>query len=188
MAKTSRYAIKTKEMIIEPVDDTGIWDCDWTITLRKDTPVQIGTATFRGEKALGAIPVQVFLDEEYRNRDYGTEIYKLLVDFAFGFRNIYEVKGTTDRENYKCVYALEKAGFVLREKNKNIETYSIKKPKTVWMGLYVFIGIICGLMLGVVLGSSWAGLAIGLVFGLLIGGAMDAAANKERARVTGQNE
>ena len=109
----SSYTIKTKEFIIEPVDTNDIWEGQWNITLlTEEKPVQIGTATFAGEKMLGAIPVRVELEPDYRNKKYGTEIFKLLVDFAFGFGNIYEVKAETEVENDKCRYALEKAGFV----------------------------------------------------------------------------
>jgi len=187
MGKKSRFTIKTKKMIIEPVDEANIWEGDWTITvfdeMKKEIP--IGKASFAGLKEYGTIPVRIELDEEYRNQKYGTEAFKLLVDFAFGFRHIYEVKAETEVDNDKCRYALEKAGFVFRSKEGQMETLSIIKPKTVWLGLYLYIGIVCGLVIGVVIASTWAGLAIGVVIGLLLGGVMDTAAKKEREKVIG---
>lgn len=187
MAKKSRYSIVTKSMVIDPVDESNIWEGDWTITVFDDMkkPIQIGTATFAGNKEYGTVPVSITLDEEYRNKKYGTEAFKLLVDFAFGFRNIYEVQAVTERENDKCRYALEKAGFVYRSKEGAMETLSVKKPKSTWMGLYVYIGLLCGLVIGIVISSNWVGLVIGLVIGLFVGGIMDSAAKKEREKVVG---
>lgn len=187
MAKNSRFTIKTKEMLIEPVDEANIWEGDWTITIFDDKkPIKIGTATFAGEKMYGTIPISVTLDEEYRNKKYGTEVYKLMVGFAFGFRDIYEVKAVTEEENDKCRHALEKAGFVHRNTEHHIETLSITKPKSTWLGLYVYIGIIVGLILGIVVGSTWVGLVIGLVIGLFFGAIMDNEAKKAREKVTGR--
>jgi len=190
MGKTkSRYTIKTKEFLIEPVDTENIWEGLWNITLlTEEKPVMIGTATFAGEKLLGAIPVRVDLIEGYRNKKYGTEVFKLLVDFAFGFGNIYEVKAETEFENDKCRYALEKAGFVHRSLEHGIESFSITKPKSTWLGLYLYIGIIVGLVLGIVVGSTWVGLVIGIVIGFAFGTVMDTAAKKERERITGRQE
>lgn len=188
MTAGSRFTIKTKEMIIEPVDEGNIWEGDWTITLREDKPVQIGTASFAGDKLLGAVPICVTLSEQYRNRDYGTEVYKLMVEFAFGFKNIYEVTAVTDSDNDKCVHALEKAGFVRRKKEGKTETYSVIKPNSTWMGLYLYIGIIAGLVLGIVVGTLWVGMVIGVVLGVMIGAVMDTGAKKEREKVTGRKD
>lgn len=187
--KRSTYSIKTKEFLIEPIDVTDIWEGMWNITLlTEEKPVMIGTATFAGEKLLGAVPIRVELKEGYRNKKYGTEVFKLMVDFAFGFGNIYEVKAETEFENDKCRYALERAGFVHRSMSQGIEYFSITKPKSSWLGLYLYIGIIVGLVLGIVINSTWVGLIIGVVIGLAFGTAMDTAAKKEREKVTGQKE
>jgi len=185
-----KYTIKTKEYLIEPVDESNIWEGEWNITFKPkdESPVQIGKATFAGEKLLGAVPLKVWLEPEYQNKKHGTEVFKLLVDFAFGFGNIYEVTAETDDENDKCRYALEKAGFVHRSTTNHIEKLSIIKPKSVWLSLYVYIGIICGLVLGIVVGSTWVGLAIGIVIGFFIGAAMDANEKKEREKVTGHKD
>lgn len=191
MAKSGKYTIKTREFIIEPKSEDNLWDCEWDITLRATKftdDVVIGTASFSGEKAFGTIPLTVKLDSEYQNKKHGTEVFKLMSDFALGFKNIYEVEAKTEDENYKCIYALEKAGFVLRQKEHHTEIYSITKPRTTWLGLYLFIGVVTGLMLGFVVGSSWVGLCIGLFLGVLFGAAMDTAANKEREKVTGKKK
>lgn len=189
MAGKSKYIIKTRDMVIQPLDEENIWEGDWSITIFDEKkPIQIGTASFSGEKFAGTVPVSVNLDEEYRNKKYGTLAFKLLVDFAFGFRNIYEVKAETPDDNDKCRFALERAGFVHRSTEKHIETLSIKKPKSSWLSLYLYIGIIVGLVLGMVMNITWAGLAIGIFIGLMFGGIMDNEAKKQREKVTGKQD
>lgn len=185
MGNRKNHTIKTKEMIIEPVNDNDIWEGEWNISIKGEEWVQIGTASFAGEKVNGTVPVEITITDSYRNKGYGTMAYKLLVDFAFGFRNIYEVKAVTESDNDKCVYALEKAGFVRRNKEGRIETYSIIKPPTTWMGLYIYIGIIIGLVIGIVVSSMWIGMVIGLAIGFIIGTALDNEEKKERERITG---
>lgn len=187
MGKSSRYTIKTKDMVIEPIDEQDIWEGDWNIIIFNEInePIQIGRASFAGVKEYGTVPIKVELKEEYRNKKYGTMAFKLLVSFAFGFKNIYEVKAVTDYDNDKCRYALEKAGFVHRSKEGQTETLSVIKPKTTWLGLYLYIGVVCGLVIGIVVANSWVGLALGIVIGLFMGGIMDTAAKKEREKVVG---
>lgn len=179
------YTIKTKEMIIEPVNQEDIWEGLWTITVRGDEPFKIGTASFAGEKMSGTVPLRVDLDEEFRNKKYGTEVFKLMVDFAFGFSNIYEVSAVTELENDKCRHALERAGFVHRSASHGIEYFSITKPKSSWLALYLYIGLLVGLALGIMLSSIWVGLVIGLVIGLAFGMSMDNVAKKQREKITG---
>lgn len=184
----NKFVIKTKELIIRPEDETKLWDGDWQIFLRGKEDTYIGKASFKGDKQYGAIPLCVELEEKYRNQGYGTEVFKLLVGFAFGVKNIYEVTAVTDRENDKCVYALEKAGFVRRSVEGTTETYSIIKPKTSWMGLYLIIGVIVGLILVVVLGGSWIGMLIGMIVAILFGMVMDSQENKERENIIGKRD
>lgn len=185
MVTRKSHTIKTKEMIIEPVDDDNIWDGEWTISIKDEKWIQIGTASFEGPKSLGTIPIRLALGKQYQNKGYGTKAYKLLVDFAFGFKNIYEVQAVTEADNDKCVYALEKSGFVRRSKEGKKETYSIIKPASTWMGLYLYIGIIIGLTIGIVVNAMWIGMVIGLAIGFVIGTVLDNEEKKERERVTG---
>lgn len=185
MGKRKNHTIKTKEMIIEPVNDDDIWEGEWIISIKGEEWIQIGKASFAGTKASGTVPIEITLDEKYRNKRYGTKAFKLLVEFAFGFKNIYEVEAVTDSENEKCIYALEKAGFVRRKKEGKVETYSIIKPASTWMGLYIYIGIIIGLVIGIVISSMWIGMVIGIAIGFVIGTVLDNEEKKERERITG---
>lgn len=184
----SRFTVKTKEMFIEPLDEANIWEGDWVVTLRGEKDIEIGSVSFAGQKLLGAVPIRVTLMEEYQNKGYGTLVFKLMTDFAFGYKNIYEVTGVTDSDNDKCIYAMEKAGFVRRKKEGKVETYSIIKPNSVWLSLYIYLGIIAGLIIGIVIASMWVGLVIGVVIGIAFGAMMDYREKKLRREVTGNEK
>lgn len=189
MKNSKKYTIKTKEIIIEPKDSENIWEGEWTITVipgKHEEPCVIGTASFAGEKLHGTVPLKVEIMKEYRNQHYGTRVFKLMVDFAFGFKNIYEVSAVTSVDNDGCRHALERAGFVHRNTEHHMETLSVTKPKSSWLGLYLYIGIICGLILGVVFANVWVGLIIGIILGLAVGAKLDSDATHERRAVTGE--
>ena len=59
---------------------------------------------------------------QYRNRGLGTEIIRMLVNWAFLHRNIFEVVSRAEHENDKGVNALQKAGFVYRGSEGEVET------------------------------------------------------------------
>ncbi len=181
-----RYYLKSEQITITPSNEEDLWESDWVIAFRKGEKEQIGTASFAGEKILGTVPLQVELAQSYRNRGLGTEVIKLMVNWAFLHRNIYEVISQVEHENDKGVNALQKAGFVFRGNEGNVETYSILKEKTTWTGVYVAVGIIVGMILGLVLNNLWVGFAVGLISCLCIGTIMDYNAQKYRESVTGK--
>lgn len=180
------FCLKTEEITITPTNEEDLWESDWVIAFRKGGEEQIGTASFAGEKLLGAVPLRVELARNYRNRGIGTEVIKMMVNWAFLHKNVYEVVSRVEHENDKGVNALQKAGFVFRENEGKIETYSITKEKTVWTGVYVIVGIAAGMILGLVLNNLWLGFAIGLIVSLLIGKSMDYSDQKYRESVTGK--
>lgn len=181
-----KHVVKSPKITIVATDDKDIWNADWNIYLTEDEEQKIGTFSFAGEKVLGTIPIHVQLDEQYRNKGYGTEAIAIMTAWAFHFKNIYEVKAETDRENDKCVKALKKNGFVYREFEGRTEYYSLTRPKTAWTGLYLFLGILLGFILGIVFSHIITGMIVGIVIGVSIGLSMDVAANKEREKVTGK--
>lgn len=183
-----RICLKSEIVTITPSNEEDLWESDWIIALRRADKEQIGTASFAGEKLLGAVPLNVELVQRYRNRGFGTEVIRMMVDWAFLHRNIYEVISRVDHENDKGVNALQKAGFVFRDNVENVETYSIVKEKTSWTGIYVVVGIVIGMIMGVVLNNAWLGFAVGLTVCICTGMIMDSGALKERESVTGKNE
>ena len=186
MSKKSFY-LKSEILTITPSNEEDLWESDWIIAFRKGEKEQIGTASFAGEKLLGAIPLKVELVQKYRNRGLGTEVIKMMVNWAFLHKNLYEVVSRVEHENDKGVNALQKAGFVFRGKEGNVETYSIVKEKTAWTGIYVAVGIIMGLILGLVFNNAWLGFAIGFISCLCMGKILDYNALKYRESVTGKS-
>lgn len=186
--KKSNFCLKTDTMTITPSNMEDLWESDWIIAFRKGDKEQLGTATFAGEKHLGTIPLYVELLPEYRNRGLGTEIIRMLVNWAFLHKNIFEVVSRAEHENDKGVNALQKAGFVYRGSEGTLETYSVIKGKTAWTGVYVIVGILNGMLLGVVFNNLWLGFVIGIIVSLCIGEIMDNNALKYRESVTGKNE
>lgn len=182
------FCLKSDTLTITPANREDLWESEWNIAFRKDDKEQLGTATFAGEKLLGTVPLHVELMPKYRNRGLGTEIIRMMVNWAFLHKNIFEVVSRVEHENDKGINALQKAGFVYRGIDEGkVETYSIIKAKTTWTGVYLVIGIFVGLLLGIVLNSLWVGFIIGIVASLCVGGIMDNKANKYREDITGKS-
>lgn len=184
----SKYLLKTTNFTIEPSDEKQLWDADWIISERDGDHERIGTVSFAGEKSMGTVPIRIELVKRCQNRGIGTEVLRMMVNWAFLHKNVYEVSAVTEHENDKCVNALQKAGFVFRYSEDKLETYTIKKQKSVWTGLYLLIGITIGLALGIIFSSSWIGLGIGLLSCILAGLTMDNKDKKDREKVTGKRD
>ena len=103
-------------------------------------------------------------------------------------KNVFEVVSRVEHENDKGVNALRKAGFVFRGNEGKVETYSIIKEKTAWIGVYAVVGIVAGMILGIVINSVWLGFAVGFAASLCMGAIMDTNALKYRESVTGKSE
>lgn len=184
-----RTEVSSSILSIVPSDEGALWNADWIIYLKQEgETTQIGKVSFAGEKEYGEIPFYIELKEEYRNQGYGTQAIRMMTGWAFKHGPVYEITAVTEHSNDKAVRALKKAGFVYREGDRRVETYSMVKPKTNWLGLYVIIGICVGLVLGVVISNSYIGLGIGLVVSVILGGSMDVASRKEREKITGKKE
>ena len=182
--KKQKYIIKSTNLFINPDNPNDLYNEKWSIYQKSDDS-KIGWFSFEGEKISGTIPIQIELDPLFRNRGIGTEALKEIVDWAFLHKNIYEITAISDHENDSYIYALEKAGFVYRKKENEKEVYSIIKPHSSWLGLYVVIGIIIGLILAAILNNPWVGFLIGLIPCILTGTKMDMDAIKDRERTTG---
>lgn len=183
---SSRFVLQSAELVIVPSREDDLWNSDWIISRKEGE--QIGTASFAGEKALGVVPVYIEIFEQYRNQGHGTQALKMMVQWAFERKNVYEISAMTTQGNDKGIRILEKAGFVFRRSDGATVEYSIIKQRTSWTGLYLMLGIALGMALGVVSGNLWVGFVIGLVACLSIGATMDGKASKERAAVTGRKK
>ena len=188
--KKGRYDYKSGNMLIKPTNEEDVWNCKWDICLvEKGDTTRIGWLSFEGEKQTGTIPLQIELLPLYRHRGNGTNAIKMAREWAFLHGDIYEVEAFSDRENTDYINALQKSGFVYREdpsiyKNSN-ERYSVVKPKTVWTGIYVVIGVFVGVALGIVISIPWVGLVISLGIALALGTYMDSSERRHRRDITG---
>ena len=187
MMKNS-FCLESDTITITPSNMEDLWESDWIIAFRKEEKEQLGTASFAGEKLYGTVPLNVELMAEYRNMGFGTEIIRMMVKWAFQHKNVFEVVTKVEHENDKGVKALQKAGFVFRDNEGKVETYSIIKGKTAWTGVYVVVGIFLGMILGIVINSVWLGFALGLGASLCIGAIMDNNDLKYREIVTGKRD
>lgn len=182
----NKHVLSSPKLTITASDDNDLWNAPWIISLSGKDEKKIGYVTLAGEKVLGTIPIYVELDEEFRNHGYGTEAVSMMTAWVFHFKNVYEIKAETDRENDKAVKVLKKTRFVYRDSEGRTEHYSLTRPRTAWTGLYLFLGIFLGLILGIVLAHIVTGLIIGVVIGVSIGLSLDVKADKEREKVTGK--
>lgn len=180
--------IKSPNLIITPSDEEDLFEKEWIVCLRNGDKQQIGTASFAGEKSYGTIPLEVHIYPEYQDKGYGTDVFRSMVDWAFRFGNIYEITADTATSNDRCVKALDKARFVRREGDRFHEHYSIKKDKSSWTSIYLFIGIMIGIILSLVFEDPKFGMGVGLVVSLSIGIWMDAGEKKNREKALGRKE
>lgn len=186
--KKNDFCLKSETITITPSNRDDLWESDWIIAFRKGDKEQIGKVSFAGEKRLGSVPLNVELMPKYRNRGLGTEIIRMMVNWAFLHKNVFEVVSRVEHENDKGVNALRKAGFVFRGNEGKVETYSIIKEKTAWTGIYAVVGIVAGMILGIVINSVWLGFVVGFAASLCMGAIMDTNALKYRESVTGKSE
>lgn len=184
--KKKKTTFKSTNLIFVAEDSNDIWNCNWKIYLRKMPDTEIGWISFKGEKVFGTVPISLELEPLYRNRGLGTEAIKAFSDYAMSFSNVYEISAKCSPDNDSIIYALEKSGFVIRNKTKEEELYSIIKPKPSWTGLYVVLGIIIGFILGILFGNLYVGFIAGLLLCSLSGVIMEQNAKKERESVTGK--
>ena len=182
---------RSGELMVKPVDENNIWNCKWDVFLLKESDTErIGWVSFEGTKERGTVPISIEIEPLYRHRGHGTAVLKMMREWAFFHRDIFEIKTQVSNEDTELIHALERAGFVYREglsiESGTIETYSITKQKTSWTGLYIIIGLIAGMILGLVLSNMWGGLAISIFFALAFGIGMDLSEKKWREKVTGK--
>ncbi len=190
MAK--KYEYKSGNLIARATDENNIWDSKWDVFLadKDNDNTKIGWVSFEGEKHAGIVPISVEIEKSFRGRGFGTNVLKMMKEWAFLHSNIYVVEAFADKEDSALISSLEKSGFVYREgqsiEKGGVEKYSVIREKTSWLGLYFIIGIIVGVLLGIVIGSVWIGFAISMIIALSIGFVMDHNENKKREEMMGE--
>ena len=182
----SKNLLKGNKVFIKPSNEDNLWEEPWDIYVADGEKEKVGQVSFAGEKARGTVPITIVIpDIHYRNRGFGTEALRLMTEWAFYHKNVFEIETTAEHENSAYIMALQKAGFVYRGGTRYIENYSITKQQTSWTGIYLIIGIVAGLIMGFVLNNGYAGLGIGVFIAVIIGGSMDLKEKRYRESVVG---
>lgn len=174
--------MKTTNLFIIPIDEKQPWTTEYEVFLRdkKERRERIGKMNFCGEPVHGHVEIRFEISPEYQNKGYATEALKEIVEWAFMQTGVFEIEAFADHENEAALAALTKAKFIYRTIDNHIEKYTIIKPKTTWLGLYVCIGFIIGPMLGILIGSLPVGTVIGMIACILAGLALDGRDRTER--------
>ncbi|WP_029319111.1 hypothetical protein [Butyrivibrio sp. AE3004] len=165
--------VETKNFIIQPQNMQNPWNGEWQICLKREHHEKVGSLCFEDVVAPGEMLLRSTLVPSYDKAKYIEEIYFAISRFVFNYSDTKELHTDCRHENDHHVRGLEKSGFVYRECKDGTDHYSIKKQKTGWTGLYIFIGIVAGFMAGIVISNLWIGTISGVIIGTLIGYLMD---------------
>lgn len=173
------FPLETKHFYIAPEDEGNLFESEWKITLKDGNKDQVGTIHFEDGMFHDDVKMNVDLEHAYEKTKIISEIFFSMARFVFRFKNIREISTVCRHEDDHRVRGLEKAGYVYRQNKDGCDYYSMKKQKTSWTGLYVFIGLIAGFIIGITLSNLWMGTVIGLLVGTIIGILLD---KKEQSR------
>ncbi len=170
---SKEFPLGTEHFRIMPVDTEAPFKEDWEISLIGEENANVGHLHFERGIALGEVTVAAELMPGYDKENYIEEIFMEVAGFVLRFKNIEELSTVCRHTNSDRVDGLEKAGFVYRGDEGDFDHYSIRKRKTSWTGLYLFIGMIAGFIMGVTISNLWIGTFGGMLLGAIIGTLMD---------------
>lgn len=169
----SIFPLITKHFKLAPGSNSNVLEQEWRILLKDDDQAQIGNLHFEDGILHGEVKIAAELTHEYEQPKYIQEIFYSMARFVFQSNDIREICTQCRHENDARVRGLEKAGYVLRQFKDGTDYYSMKKQKTSWTGLYIFIGLIAGFILGLTFSNLFMGTIIGVLSGAVIGYLMD---------------
>ena len=167
------FPLLTKHFQLMPENDKNVLEQEWRILLKKDDQTPVGSMHFENGILNGEVNISVELEKEYEKTNYIQEIFYSMSRFVFMSDDIREICTSCRHEKDSRVRGLEKAGYVLRQFKDGTDYYSMKKQKTSWTGLYIFIGLIAGFILGLTFSNLFMGTIIGVLSGAVIGYLMD---------------
>jgi RimJ/RimL family protein N-acetyltransferase len=167
------FPIETKHFFILAQNEEKPLEEGWNVCLKDGDQNKIGSISFEDAVLHGELQISVMLEPEFNKADYNKEIFFAMSNFAFQSDNVREISTKCNYEEENRVRGLEKAGYVRRETIDGIHHYSIKKQKSSWTGVYVFVGLIAGFIIGITVSNLWMGTAIGVVSGIIVGLIMD---------------
>lgn len=174
------FPLVTKHFLLQPQNTEKIWEEPWSVSLIKGEQKKVGSIHFEEAGFHGEVKIRVELENEYDKTGYDAEIFSTMAKFVFMFKDLREISTSCRHENDHRVRGLEKAGYVLREFKDGCDYYSMKKQKTSWTGLYIFVGLIAGFIIGITVSNLWMGTLSGILIGAVIGYLMDKKVEKEQ--------
>lgn len=161
-----------------------LWYTPWRIALKDGTA--IGDAGFKGNAVKGAVEIGYGLKQAYEGKGYMTEAARALMEWAFAQEGVYAVEAETEADNRASQRVLEKLGFVPHGEGEEGPRFVKEKPQSVWMPIYMCLGISVGTSLGASSGNLSMGMCMGIAVGLAIGAALDSSERKKRKEITGR--
>ncbi len=204
-----KISIKTKRLILEALDDAALaeqilterdeewrklltgkltevqenrdalpWFTVWKAALRK-TGETVGYLHFCGPHKMGTVEAVCIPRTGAADGTFMEEALEGMADWAFAQQDVYRV-------------VAEGMPYVENPEGKRLlhgddGRISIEKGPSLWLPVYMCLGISIGLSLGIIGNRLGIGAAAGLLIGLLIGHLMDTSERKHRAEVTGES-
>lgn len=160
-----------------------LWDI--TLILKDRKEISIGKVFFHGVHINGSVEMSLYFHEDFRNKGFGARVIKMITDWAFNQKDIYEIHAYMDDQNSSAQKAFAKAGFVYREAERHIEHYSMTKDPTSWRGLYLILGLWVGCIIAVLFDNLYVGIPVGLFLGFSTGVLLDGNELKHREEIEG---
>ena len=167
------FPLETKHFTILPQNQKDIWGTKWDVCLKSGNHQMVGELKFAGELTNSEAKFCVKLENEYDKERYYAEIFFMMAKSLFRFTDVREVYTECRYEEEHLLKGIEKGGFVYRQTIDGIRVYSMKRQKTVWTGVYIFLGLIAGFLMGLVVSNLWLGTISGVAIGVIIGILMD---------------
>lgn len=166
-----------------------LWYTPWKI-IRREDGVLLGDLCFKGPPVRGTVEWGYGLEEPFRGQGYMTEAARVLLDWAFGQKDVYAVEAETLAENAASQRVLTKLDFkptgVTGEEGPRFRR---EKQAAKLSVVYLSVGMCFGISVGMSLGNMAIGMLFGMAIGFALGTAMDTTEKKHRQLVlSGRNQ
>ena len=205
-----RNEIRTKRMIISPMDDGEIEDlienaesselrsayeemlagCKkepdkriWYAPWKmvlKSSQKYVGDLCFKGPVRKNAVEIGYGILPEYEGNGYATEAVSKMTKWAFFQKGILFVEAETIPENKRSQRVLEKVGFVSNGTGKEGPRFILEKPLPEWTTSFMCFGMSIGMAIGAFQNEMVIGMAIGMSIGAVFGMIYEREAKKQR--------
>lgn len=178
--KNKDIFICTKHLKMVPRSQEHPLDCIWDIFLCDNSAnTTIGELLLRPSNRKWATILEYELDERYDTK-YHSEVLKGVSKFIFMSDDNLAIKIIVENENGKAIAALKKNHAECTVQREDNSVYVLEKPDSMWMFLYLCVGVFVGFIFGSVKGNALMGVCIGMCFGVGVGMLFDRLDKKNR--------